>query len=75
MFGFLKQKEGMAVVSNRIFEIFFYNLFISEQSLNSVIYQAGESDKNQFVKNNILDMDIHKFTAHFIDIYRSTNKR
>lgn len=77
MFGFLKQKEGMAVVSNRIFEIFFYNLFISEQSLNSVIYQAGESDKNQFVKNNILDMDmvIQKFTEHFTDIYGNNNDK
>ena len=77
MFGFLKEKNGAAVVSNRIFEIFFYNLFISEQALDSVLYQAGESDKNQFIRNNVLDMDLvlEKFTEHFTEIYYGSNDK
>lgn len=42
MFGFIKEKDGQAVISNRIFETRLYNLFLSEELTNSVIYQSGE---------------------------------
>ena len=41
MFGFIKKVEGNAVISNRIFETVLYNLFISEEYVNSRIYDAG----------------------------------
>ena len=57
MFGFIKENDGQVVISNRIFETRLYNLFLSEELTSSVIYQTGERDKNQFVKNGILNMD------------------
>lgn len=42
MFGFLKEEHHVVAIANRIFEMFFYNLFISEQALQSIIYQKGD---------------------------------
>ena len=71
MFGFLKESNGTVVIANCIFETFFYNLFISEQALNNVLYQRGDADKRQFVRDGILDMDmvLKKFMEHFTEVY------
>lgn len=45
MFGFIKKVEGNAVISNRIFETVLYNLFISEEYVDSRIYDAGLREK------------------------------
>lgn len=31
MFGFLKEKDGLVCIANRIFEMKLYNLFLSEE--------------------------------------------
>jgi hypothetical protein len=36
MFGFLKDEEGQVAIANRIFEIWFYNLFIAEEAIGSL---------------------------------------
>lgn len=38
MFGFLKDENGQVAISNRIFEIWFYNLFIAEEALGNATY-------------------------------------
>lgn len=49
MFGFLKEKEDWIAVTNRIFEMQLYNMFLSEEMTKSVSYQAGLQNKNQFI--------------------------
>lgn len=39
MFGFIKNNNGTAVISNRIFESVLYNLFISEETASNRMYQ------------------------------------
>lgn len=77
IFGFLKEENNVVIIANRIFEIFFYNLFISEQALQSVIYQKGDEDKKQFLKDGKLDMDriLSKFVEHFTEIYGDDNRK
>ena len=41
MFGFIKEKNGQVVIANRIFETRLYNLFLSEELTNSIIYQLS----------------------------------
>jgi hypothetical protein len=41
MFGFVKNEEGSVVISNRIFETILYNLFLSEELLNSDVYKIS----------------------------------
>lgn len=71
MFGFLKEEDGHIAVANRIFEMYLLNMFMTEESTKSDAFRQGQSDKNQFIKNKRLDMDLvlEKFVEYFTDIY------
>lgn len=77
MFGFITEKDGMTAVTNRIFETRLYNLFLSETLINNASYQAGLLDKNQFIQEGNLNMELvlKKFAEHFSDIYSDCEQR
>lgn len=77
MFGFFKDVEGQVAISNRIFEIWFYNLFIAEEAINSDTYYAGQQNKHQFVNENGLNMDLilKKFVQHFTESFSGSTDR
>lgn len=69
MFGFIKEENDNIVISNRIFEMQLYNLFISEELLDSVMYKsaARDKDRNLFIRDGRLDMEpvLVRFTETF----------
>ena len=71
MFGFIREKDGQIVLSNRIFEMYLMNLFITEESLENTIFHQGERDRSQFLSGGRLNMDcvLEKFVEYFHDIY------
>lgn len=71
MFGFIKNDNGSAVISNRIFETVLYNLFISEEFASSKMYDAGMQEKNQFIVGGHLDVTrvLEKFVESFDYLY------
>ena len=71
MFGFIKQQDGAFAVSCRMFEIWFYEYFIS-QDKNSADFIQGMTDKNQFIHDGILD--VPRLFARFIDHMNKTYK-
>ena len=75
MFGFVKEEDGMVSIANRIFETRLYNLFLSEELMENETYQAGFMERNLFVKNGFLDMDmvLEKFVKHFTDVYNDND--
>ncbi len=77
MFGFLKEENGRVVIANRIFEMRLLNMFITEEAVKSEAYRYGSLDRNQFVHDGKLDMDLvlTKFTEHFNDIYGDNGER
>ncbi len=78
MFGFIKNEGGVMVIANRIFEMVFYNLFLtSAKNQNTDIYKAAIQDKNQFVCGGHLNMDLllEKFVEHFDDLYGDRSER
>ena len=77
MFGFLKEKDGYVAVSNRIFEMYLLNLFISEESIKSEIFFYGQSSKGQFIVNSRLNMELvlEKFIMHFTEIYGDNDQK
>lgn len=77
MLGFVKNEQGMLAIANRIFEIRLYNLFLSEEEMNSRIFAAGAMGKSQFIQNGILDMDLvlKKFMACWEDLYSSEDEK
>lgn len=77
MFGFLAEKQGMVSVSNRIFEMKLYNLLSSENETDSRIFTVADMEKNQFVKDGILHMELvmQKFCEYFEEIYADADDR
>lgn len=77
MFGFLKEEDGHIVIANRIFEMGLLNMFITEEAAGSDAYRYGQKDKNQFIRNSRLDMDLvlKKFVEYFTDIYSDNDEK
>ncbi len=77
MFGFLKNQNHTVMVANRIFEMKLYNIFLSEEETGNLEYQADTFDKNQFVQNGHLDLELvlRKFTEHFEEVYGDCTDR
>lgn len=77
MFGFLKEENGHISVANRIFEMILLNMFIAEEAASSEPFQYGQRDKNQFISNGRLNMDLvlEKFVEYFTDIYGGNDER
>ncbi len=77
MFGFLKEEEGHVVVANRIFEMGLLNMFIAEEAAGSEAFRYGQRDKNQFITDGKLNMDLvlEKFVTYFTDIYSHKDER
>lgn len=72
MFGFVKIVDNSVVIANRIFETRLYNdMLTSEEIKSTPISKAGSYDKPEFVKENILDVELilTKFIEHFHEIY------
>lgn len=77
MFGFVKNKNGMLAVANRIFETWLYNFYLSEADMQKKeIYAAALMDKNQFIMDGYLNMRLilEKFVVHFNDLYGDRNE-
>lgn len=71
MLGFIRESNESVVVANRIFEMHFYNYFLSEEMTKSITYKSALQEKNQFIENKTLDMDkvMHKFKDHYSEVY------
>ncbi|MCM1134536.1 MAG: AAA-like domain-containing protein [Clostridium sp.] len=77
MFGFLKEEKGCVAVANRIFEMALLNMFMAEEAVKSEAFRYGQRDKNQFIKDGRLDMELvlNKFVVHFTDIYGGNDEK
>ena len=78
MFGFVKNQNGKVVIANRIFETRLYNYYLSSVEMQSKdIYDKSLLDKNQFVMNGHLNMDLilERFVVHFHDIYGDRDEK
>lgn len=56
MFGFVKNDHNKTVIANRVFETVLYNLFLSEEIMNSQLYDSALKNKNQFIEQGHLNM-------------------
>ena len=72
MFGFVKNQNGVLAVSNRIFETWLYNFYLSAADMQSEnIYKASVQDKNLFLIDGHLNVRriLERFVVHFNDLY------
>lgn len=71
MFGFVINQKGTVAIANRIFETGLYDYFLSEEMTKQKNTILSNQDKNQFIKDGLLDMDMvmEKFVEYFSDLY------
>lgn len=71
------EKNGYVAVANRIFEMALLNMFMTKEALDSEAFRYGQRDRNQFVRNGRLNMELvlEKFVVHFTDIYSGNDDR
>lgn len=76
MFGFLKEDEENVAVANRIFEIWFYNLFIAEAAFDSETYRSSQRERSKFVVGDELNMQLilERFVEHYNELYDSKDQ-
>ncbi|WP_026658227.1 AAA-like domain-containing protein [Butyrivibrio sp. AC2005] len=72
MHGFISNRNGTVVVSNRIFETFLYNLFLSDEIMkNNVFVRESGLAKNMFVEDNKLNMPLilERFIGTYTEVF------
>ena len=76
MFGYIINSENTIQVANRIFEMYLYNLFLSEDESASVINKEAQRNQSQFIQNGRLDMDLvlEKFVLYYEDLYSGSDR-
>ncbi len=68
MYGFIKEKDGVVSISNRIFETLLYNHFLGENTEYNDIKQTASYERNMFVKDGVLDVPL--ILERFIVAYK-----
>ena len=76
-FGFLKDKNGIVAVSNRIFETQLYDMFLAEMAVNNRLYMETASKRNQFIVSGMLQMKLvmEKFYEYYEEIYSNNDQK
>lgn len=76
-FGFLKDKNGIVAVSNRIFETQLYDVFLSDMAVNNKMYMEASTNRNQFIVQDMLQMDLvmKKFYEYYEEIYADNDQK
>ena len=77
IFGFLREKDGLVAVANRIFEIQMYDLFLSQMAVENRLYAEAQENRNQFIHKGMLDMDLvmRRFFEYFSEIYSENDSK
>ncbi len=81
MFGFLKNRENMVAVANRIYETKMYNLFLSERELHSAhlpeLRDNGTSHGTTFILHGMHQMNIvmEKFYEYYEEIFKNASEK
>lgn len=57
MFGFIKNRDGLVAVANRVFETQLYHYFLSESLKKNDRQREALPEKNQFIQNGQLNME------------------
>ncbi len=74
-FGYFKNRDGSTMISNRIFEMYLYDMYVMREKFHNDMTQKSSLEKNDFIQNGQLDMDfvIERFKAHYDFLYSEQN--
>ena len=78
MYGLIVNDNGVAKISNRIFETLLYEFYLtSEERKKSAIFRAGSAERETFVVDGRLQMEylLQRFVTVFDDLYGDQDSR
>jgi len=78
MYGLIRNDHNSVRISNRIFEMMLYNLFLSDEELNANIFsREGNLAKNMFVQDGklIMRLILEKFIQTYIQVFGPLSDR
>ena len=78
MYGLIENDHNTVHVSNRIFEMVLYNLFLSEEELeHNVFSRTGDLEKNRFIIDNKLNMRLvlEGFSRTYGEVFGSSGDK
>ncbi|MCM1543572.1 MAG: AAA-like domain-containing protein [Blautia sp.] len=77
MFGFITNRNEIVAVANRIFETQLYDLFLNEEIRKNRHERESLPDKNQFIADGLLDMDLvmEKFYEYYMELYSNEDEK
>jgi len=68
MYGFIQNKDGFVAISNRIFETFLYNYYLSAEIMHdNDFYRESSLGRNRFVVNG--ELQVKEILQGFIDAF------
>lgn len=71
MLGFVRNDHNVVKVSNRIFEMVLYNHLLSEEVINSKIYDAALANRYRFIEGSHLNMKL--ILEGFVDAFEKVS--
>ena len=76
MFGYFSEFSSEVVISNRIFEMYMYDMFYKAVEQDSPIVAKSELEKNEFIDAGVLDVNhiIDRFEVHYHEMYSDSDK-
>ena len=78
MYGFIKNENGAAKISNRIFETLLYDFFLfSDEMRSSPAARAGADERDSFVVDGHLQMEtlLRRFVTVFYELYHGQDAK
>lgn len=77
MFGYFSDRNGQVVISNRIFEMYLYDMYYKAVELDSNLVEESNIEKLQFIKDGCLDMNriLERFAMHYQSIYQENESK
>lgn len=71
----MKNADGFLEIANRVFETRIYNFFLSEEEIRQRFVSAEQADRNQFIQNGRLNMELalEKFVSYWRELSDSSD--
>jgi len=77
LFGYFKEEDEKAVISNRIFETYLYDMYYTREGEDSELANQSKLERYSFIKDGMLDMDLvlERFKVHYDTIYSDRDEK
>lgn len=76
MFGYFVNRDGLTAISNRIFEMYLYDLYYKAIEPDNELVWESNLEKQNFIRNDRIDINhiIERFAVHYRNMYQEQER-